>query len=138
MRSAGRLDFTVIGMIGEAGTLFESTSAENPPATFPFRKGRLSGCGADCQAIDYARAPRSGEKARCFCSAKRRTWHTASVFDVRYYVGCWGVKRTCCKRDQSVAGDPTQTSAVALTTCREAMPLSWTAMVSQLRLPGIE
>ena len=39
MRSAGRLDFTVIGMIGETGTLFESTSAENRG-----ERGHLKGC----------------------------------------------------------------------------------------------
>lgn len=41
----------------------------------------------------------------CFCCAAYVAhWHTASAFDVRSYVGCWGVKRTCCERDQSVAG----------------------------------
>ena len=43
----------------------------------------------------------------CFCCAAYVAhWHTASAFDVRSYDGCWGVKRTCCERDQSVAGDP--------------------------------
>ena len=37
---------------------------------------------------------------------KRKRW-----LDVRTYVGCSGVKRTCCERDQSVAREPWRTLA---------------------------